>query len=80
VDPYVNMTSDKRQHCDGRTSAVFRWDAHRKRRVDRNYRLCMKCVDQGRDQQNRDLNATINIFRQLATKLYEYERPAHSKP
>jgi len=41
---------------------VFEEDENGSRSVDCTIRLCMECVDSGREQRNSDFNAYINIL------------------
>jgi hypothetical protein len=48
-----------------------------KRYVDRNYRLCMKCIDDIQQRLNEDFVAAINTLRLQSTELEVRDRPAY---
>jgi len=47
---------------EGPSVDVFEEDENGSRSVDCTIRLCMECVDSGREQRNSDFNAYINIL------------------
>jgi len=55
-------------------------DENGKPSVDRNFRLCMICVDYSQMQRHQYLSATMNILRLRTTGLVRQERPAYLKP
>jgi transposase len=64
---WQDLTTVKCHRCAARTEAVFKKYENEKRIVDRALFEGMTCVDNCRKRHKRDLDAAINILRQLTT-------------
>jgi hypothetical protein len=67
------------QGCNSRTEALPREAEHHKRCVDHKFCLCMKCIDNSREERKLDRNASIDIYRLLTKMMERMDRLAYLK-
>lgn len=80
MDRWEHQITVNCHHCQGFTEHAYKRDEKNKRNIDRNFRLCMKCVENRSKLRKRSLNADISILQLLITKRDGDERPAYLKP
>lgn len=72
-----HLTTVTYRHCEWRTEAALKYGYNYKRSVYRNFRLCMKRVDNRCKWLIRDFNAAAEVVRLLTTILDGQRRRAY---
>jgi hypothetical protein len=69
MDIWGHLITGMRQRYKAPTEAVCNEDDHGEQNVDRNYLLCMKCLDSNSKLRHRTTTVAINIHPLLKPKL-----------